>query len=313
MKVTEIQRFCMHDGPGTRTVVFLKGCPLRCSWCHNPETQSASREILFYQQKCIGCGACAAVCNNGAHRITNNIHSFDRDSCTGCMKCTKVCCSKALITSFTEMTTDEIIAEVEKDRVFYGDSGGITLSGGEPLIQPYEALELLQKCKDRGIKTAMETCGYFDSSFIPDLVSFTDCFLWDFKDGNDKRHREYTGVSNEKIVSNLLLADSLGAKSVMRCIMVKGVNMKEDHYNAIVDLWHRLKHCKYVELIPYHAYGGSKMLALGKKDNANPVWIPAENDIQQAKQFLQKLNVKIKPLNVSRKPSAELYSNQPTV
>ena len=295
MKVTEIQRFCMHDGPGIRTVVFLKGCSLRCLWCHNPETQSTSREILFYQNKCIGCEACAAVCNNGAHRITDNIHSFHRGSCNNCMKCTKVCCAKALIPSFTEMTANEIIAEVEKDRAFYGDNGGITLSGGEPLMQPHEALELLQKCKDRGIKTAVETCGYFDSSFIPDLVSRTDCFLWDFKDGNDERHREYTGVSNEKIISNLLLADSLGAKSVVRCIMVKGVNMQEDHYNAIASLWHRLKHGRYVELIPYHAYGGSKMTVLGKKDNGRLDWIPAENDIQQAKQFLEKLDVKINP------------------
>ena len=295
MKVTDIQRFCMHDGPGIRTVVFLKGCPLRCLWCHNPETQSASREILFYPQKCIGCGACAAVCKNGAHRITDHIHSFDRDLCIGCMKCAEVCCSKALIPAFTEMTADEIIAEVEKDRVFYGNNGGITLSGGEPLMQPHEALELLQKCKDRGINTAVETCGYFDSSFIPDLVSYTDCFLWDFKDGNDERHREYTGVSNEKIISNLLFADSLGAKTVMRCIMVKGVNMNEEHYNAIADLWHRLKNGRNVELIPYHAYGGSKMTALGKKDNGNPDWIPAESDIQQAKHFLEKLDVKINP------------------
>ena len=296
MKVTEIQRFCMHDGPGIRTVVFVKGCPLRCLWCHNPETQSASQEILFYQNKCIGCGGCAAVCKNGAHCITDHIHTFDRSLCTGCMRCTQVCCSKALTPSFTDMSSDEIVAEIAKDRAFYGETGGITLSGGEPFMQPGETLELLQKCKDHGIGTAVETCGYFHTALIPQLVSRTDCLLWDFKDGNDERHKKYTGVSNAKIKSNLLLADSLGAETVMRCIMVKGINMEEEHYTAIADLWHQLQHCRYVELMPYHAYGGSKMIVLGKKDNGNPKWIPADSDMEQAKQFLQKLNVKIKPL-----------------
>lgn len=294
MKVTEIQRFCMHDGPGIRTVVFLKGCPLRCEWCHNPETQSAENEIRFFSKKCIGCGACAAVCNNGAHRITDNIHTFDRSKCNGCMKCLDVCCSNALTPSFTEMTVDEVLEEAAKDRAFYGEKGGITLSGGEPLMQPLESLELLKKCKKLGIGTAVETCGYFDESVVPDLVALTDCILWDFKDGNGQRHKEYTGVSNEKIKNNLLLCDSLGAKTVMRCIMVSGVNTSEDHYIAVADLWYRLKHCEYVELIPYHAYGGSKMLSLGKEDNGNPEWIPTDSMLKEAKKYLQDRKVKIK-------------------
>lgn len=291
MKVTEIQRFCMHDGPGVRTVVFLAGCPLRCKWCHNPETQFQAADILFYPSKCIGCGACVSVCKSLAHRLTDSNHIFDRTVCNGCMKCTGVCCAKALVPSHTEMTADEIIAEAIKDRAFYGENGGITLSGGEPLMQAKETLELLNKCKAHSIKTAVETCGYFDSAFIADLVHVVDCFLWDFKDGNNERHIKNTGVSNKESVDNLLLADSLGAESVMRCIMIKSVNMCDDHFNAISALWHKLKHCRYVELIPYHAYGGSKMTALGKADIGRTDWIPDEEDIFRTKQILEKCGV----------------------
>lgn len=294
MKVTEIQRFCMHDGPGIRTVVFLKGCPMRCAWCHNPETQSSNNEILFDHKKCISCGACSKACKNGAHQLTDYAHVFNRKLCSCCLKCVNVCCSKALIPSFTEKTTDEILDEVKKDMAFYGTNGGITLSGGEPLIQPHEAIDLLKKCKKSNIGTAIETSGCFDSSFIPDLISYTDCFLWDFKDGNDERHKKYTGVSNVISKKNLLLADSLGAKTVLRCIMIKDVNMDEEHYTSIADLWHRLNGCQYVELIPYHAYGGSKMLQLGKKDNGNHNWIPSNDDLEKAKTFLKNNGVFLK-------------------
>lgn len=295
MNITEIQRFCMHDGPGIRTVVFAGGCFMRCRWCHNPETQSFERKILFYPNQCVRCGACEAICDKSAHRIADGTHYFDRSLCSGCMKCTSVCCTKALFPSFTERTVGEVLTEVKKDRPFYGSDGGMTLSGGEPFCQPNEALELLKSCKENGIKTAVETSGYFDSAYVGDAVRFTDCFLWDFKDGNDERHRKYTGVSNKKIIQNLLYADSLGAKTILRCIMVNGVNMREDHYNAVSELWHRLRHGIYVELLPYHAYGGCKMAALGKKENGNPNWIPAENDMKQAERFLIRHHVKLKP------------------
>lgn len=295
MKVTEIQRFCMHDGPGVRTVVFLKGCPLRCAWCHNPETQSVKREMLFYSYKCICCGACVTACQNGAHSIDEeSAHLFDRTLCEGCGKCAEVCCTKALVPSYIEMTVDEVFAEIEKDRAFYGDVGGVTLSGGEPMMQSDESFELLQKCREDGINTAVETCGYFECSLVPRLVSLSDCLLWDFKDADDERHMKYTGVSNEKIINNLLLADSLGAETILRCIMVNGVNMNDKHYGEIATLWNRLENCRYVELIPYHAYGGSKMLALGEADNGRIEWIPSDKALENAKMFLKDRKVRLK-------------------
>ncbi len=294
MKITKIQRFCMHDGDGVRTVVFLKGCPLRCLWCHNPEGQTFDAEILLDNKKCIGCGECAAVCPTDAQVISAGTHVFDRNKCICCMRCTKVCCTAALEPSAVEMTVDEVFASVEKDRAFYGNSGGVTLSGGEPFAQPQEAVRLLRKCRENGINTAAETSGYFASSLLSEIVPLTDCFLWDFKDGNDERHLRYTGVSNVKIKNNLLLADSMGAVSILRCIMVNGVNMQHDHYDAIAELWRNLHNCKYVELIPYHAMGGSKMLLLGKPDNGRRDWIPTENMMNEAKEYLRKQNVRVK-------------------
>lgn len=284
----------MHDGPGVRTVVFLAGCPLRCAWCHNPEGQSFRTEILFDAKKCIGCAACAQVCPSGAHRLSGTEHIFERDKCTGCMKCAESCCAKALEPSAVDMTEDEIVASVEKDVAFYGEEGGVTLSGGEPFAHPTKTLSLLKRFKERGIGTAVETSGYFDAHIIPEAAKLTDLFLWDFKDGNDERHTEYTKVSNEKIKANLLLADKAGAKSVMRCIMVNGVNMQKDHYDEIGTMWKKLSGCLYAELLPYHAMGGSKMLLLGLPDNGHRQWIPTEDMINEAKEYLRRLGVTVK-------------------
>lgn len=292
--ITEIQRFCMHDGPGVRTVVFLKGCPLRCAWCHNPETQSPRQELLYYTQKCIGCGACAAVCPTGAHTMREGMHLFDRSKCISCAKCAEVCPSGALETARKDMTLEQILDVIEKDRAFYKQSGGVTVSGGEPMMQPEGTLALLRACRERGIGTAIESCGCFDARHIPALAELVDLLLWDFKDGNDARHKEYTGASHRQSVKNLMALDALGVPSVLRCIMVKGVNMQPDHYDAIATLWKDLKNCQCVELLPYHAYGGSKMLPLGLADNGRREWIPQDEDLARAKEYLKEKGVRLK-------------------
>ena len=293
MRITEIQRFCMHDGPGVRTVVFFKGCPLNCAWCHNPETKNPGQELLFYEKKCIGCGGCAAVCPKGAHSF-DVTHLFDRESCAGCGSCADICPTGALSLSMREMTVEEVLSAAEKDRAFYGSEGGITLSGGEPLAQPAAVLALLKQCREKGIGTAIETCGYFDGKILSELVPLTDLFLWDLKIGDEELHRKYTGVSNRRIIDNLLKADELGAETVLRCIMVKNVNMNEEHYAAVAEVWNRLKHCRYAELLPYHAYGGSKMLPLGLADNGRTDWAPDEEEIARAKEILQQKGVRVK-------------------
>lgn len=284
LKVTEIQRFCMHDGPGVRTTVFLKGCPLRCAWCHNPETQSASREMLFYREKCILCRSCSEVCKANAHTFENG-HIILRDRCASCFECANICPTGALDVCGREMTPDKILATVERDSAFYGTHGGITLSGGEPLCQPF-AVELLKACKERGISTAVETCGYVDTDVLLSSIPYVDIFLWDIKDTDSDRHQKYTGVSNERIISNLKEADRRGAKTRLRCIIISGVNTDKAHYEGLALLVKSLSNCEGIELIPYHAYGGSKATLLGGEDNGRREWIPSKDELDFARKFI---------------------------
>lgn len=291
MLVTEIQRFCMHDGPGVRTTVFLKGCPLRCKWCHNPETQKAQSELLFYQKKCIGCGACE-VCPLGVHTFSEE-HNIERSKCKTCAKCVSVCPTEALQLCGKEYTVNDILSIVEKDRAFYGEVGGITLSGGEPLMQAEVATELLSACKERNLTTVVETCGYFSPEILSEVTPVTDLFLWDIKDTDSNRHLEYTGVNNKKILKNLELADELGANIRLRCILVNGINTNSTHYENLVQIANSLRNCQGVEFIPYHAYGGTKATFLGFDDNGKADWILSKEQIEAAKKHLISRGVKV--------------------
>ena len=273
----------MHDGPGVRTTVFLKGCPLRCIWCHNPETQKSVQQLLFYSLKCVDCGVCSA-CPNGVHSF-DSVHRLDRDRCTTCGECSKICPTRALEVCGKEMTVDDILNEAKKDLPFYGQNGGITISGGEPLIQP-KAIELLRACKEFGISTAVETCGFGNEATFIEAAPLTDLFLWDIKDTNPERHENSTGVSNETILRNLRAGDTVGGKTRLRCILVNGVNTDEAHYKAVACLAASLSHCEGVEWLPYHTYGGSKSDALGLGDNGDPAMIPTADQLQRAKDIV---------------------------
>lgn len=288
--IADIQRFSINDGSGIRTTVFFKGCPLKCAWCHNPETQSAKKELLFYKNKCINCGECQ-VCPNNAHIFTNE-HLYIRESCTQCGACVQACPTLALELCGREYTVSGIVAMVKKDMAFYGESGGITLSGGEPLIQEM-AVPLLKACKENGINTAVETCGYVDEAKIQEAQKYVDTFLWDIKDTNEERHKRYTGVSNKKIIKNLFLLDKLKAKTVLRCILVSGVNDEKAHYDGIIKIFHQLKNCVGVEILPYHSYGGAKSLALGKENSAVEKWIPTKDRIFEAREYLMNNGVTV--------------------
>ncbi len=284
LTVTEIQRYCMHDGPGVRTVVFLKGCPLRCLWCHNPEAQDPSPQLLFYNKKCVGCGMCRK-CERGVHSFDGGGHVIDRRKCTACGKCEALCPASALQISGKRMSVSDIVGLCLRDAAFYGDTGGVTLSGGEPLFQP-GAVALLRELKKAGLDTVLETCGYVKPDMIKKAVPLTDTFLWDIKDTDGLRHEKYTGKPNGLIISNLRLADSYHAKIRLRFILINGVNTDIKHYKACAELYRSLSNADTPEIIPYHAYGGVKSTFLGLPDSERRDFIPTEEQIKEFKKYL---------------------------
>ncbi len=292
LSVTEIQRFCMHDGPGIRTTVFLKGCPLRCEWCHNPETQIEESEILFYEKKCIGCSLCVSVCDSNVHKIDVE-HFLNRNNCIHCGYCISNCPTGALELCGKDMTIEQIISVVEKDVAFYGKNGGVTLSGGEPFVQKSAAIAFLKECKNRGISCVVETCGHVNTDILLEAAPYVDMFLWDIKDTDSIRHEKYTGVSNDLILKNLSVINEINAKIRLRCILVNGINTEMNHYESLASIALGIKNLDGVEFIPYHAYGGSKAVFLGGKDSGRKEWIPHPEEVERAKSVLRNFGVSV--------------------
>lgn len=263
--VFNIQKFSVNDGPGIRTTVFLKGCPLRCLWCHNPESKSAKPEIFYNARKCIGCGKCAVVCEYECHRFETGEHVFERDNCTACGKCVEACSPQALELAGTEKTVDEVIADVLKDKAFYDNSGGgITISGGEPMFQFEFTYELLKEAKNKGLHTCIETCGYAREEDYKKISKLVDIFLFDYKETDPGKHKEYTGVSNELILKNLKMLDELGCKTVLRCPIIPTLNNRDDHFEGIAITANSLKNVLEINIEPYHPLGSGKSEMLGK-------------------------------------------------
>lgn len=271
-KIFDIQHFSIHDGPGIRTTVFFKGCPLRCLWCHNPEGLEKRTELSFNKVKCTYCGKCTELCPNGVHSIKlpengeeKPIHLLDRVKCEACGKCTEKCYAKALEISGRERDTEEIFADVMKDKVFYETSGGgMTLSGGEPFAQPEAAVELLKMGREAGIGTAVETSGFCAEETLIEAVKYCDLFLVDYKETDPARHIEYTGVPCDRPRRALELLDSLGAKIVLRCPIIPGLNDREDHYAGIGRTADMYNNIIEVNIEPYHPLGVSKSENFGK-------------------------------------------------
>ncbi len=262
--VFDIKRFAIHDGPGIRTTVFLKGCPLHCAWCHNPESIRHNPEISFIPDKCLGCGYCVEVCPQKAHKIVDGKHLYDRALCRQCGLCTEKCYAQALEVAGKTMSVSEVIGEVMKDKPFYDTSGGgMTLSGGEPMSQFKFTKALLQAGKDNGLHNCLDTSGLAPYKQFGEILDLVDLFHYDYKETDPEIHKKFTGVDNKLILENLKKLDRAGKKSILRCPIIPGCNDRPDHLKAIADLANSLDNVLEINIQPYHPLGKDKHQRFG--------------------------------------------------
>lgn len=258
-----IQRFSIHDGPGIRTTVFLKGCDLHCLWCHNPEGIDEKPQLSYAVQKCINCGLCVQECPYDAHQIVEGRHILNRSKCVNCGQCSKVCPTSALEIIGNSIAAGEVVEEVLHDKRFYYSGGGITLSGGEPMLQKEFVLSILRLCKSQNIHRAIETNGTRQSGFYKEILPLTDLFLFDYKITDRDIHKEYTGVYNNHIKENIGWLCSHGANVIVRCPIIQGINDTDDHFKAIAELTDEFPSLAGVEILSYHNLGTTKAKNLG--------------------------------------------------
>ena len=262
--VLDVLRGSVHDGPGIRTTVFLKGCPLRCLWCHNPESQHGGIELSFDAARCTACGACSRACPREVHHLEGGKHVVNRSSCIHCGKCVAVCPANALQLKGELKTVHEVMDEVVSDRAYYeATGGGLTLSGGEPMAQYRFTRELLEEARRQHIHTALETCGYAPSEQFVEILPLVDLFLFDYKGTDEARHLEHTGVSNMRILDNFERLYRSGAKILLRCPLVAELNDTEEHLHGIAQIARHHSDLIGVELMPYHRMGIEKGVRVG--------------------------------------------------
>ena len=291
--ITAVERGAVHDGHGFRTTVFFKGCPLRCGWCHNPETHETTPQLLYTQSKCAGCHACAATCRRGALVWENDGLEIDFDRCDTCGECVKTCPTGAMLVVGEEKTLDDLVREVLRDQVFYKNSGGgVTLSGGELSLQADFAAAFLKKLKEAGIHTAIETCAHTSGKKFASLIKYTDTVLFDLKHSDSEKHRKYTGCGNELILKNLELTRRMCREIIVRVPLIPGVNDGIDVLEGICRIC--LRHdIKMLNLLPFHQLGEAKWDALQKEYPFRGVKTMASADIMKARDICASMGLNV--------------------
>ena len=284
-KIFEIKRFAVHDGDGIRTTVFFKGCPLKCVWCHNPEGLSGEAELAYFSHKCIACGECVAVCPAGAHAIEGGTHHFYREKCIACGHCEAVCLGNALSFYGKEYTVEALLPLLLQDKEFYDNSGGgVTLSGGECLLYADFCAALLKGLKEKGVHTAVDTCGMVSKATLDKVLPYTDIFLYDIKAISEAVHKICTGQVNGQILENLLYLDEKGAMVEIRIPYVPCFNDCE--MEKIGEFLSRLRGGIKVRVLAYHNLAGAKYIGLGL-ENRLPQCLPTAEEIEKVRQRLK--------------------------
>jgi pyruvate formate lyase activating enzyme len=286
--IFNIQRFSIHDGPGIRTTVFLKGCPLRCFWCHNPEGLKTKPEIQFFPDRCILCGDCLTNCSHSGHIIEEGRHTFLRENCVTCRSCVEACCAQAVQITGEEVSVQWVVDEALRDRSFYESSrGGVTLSGGEPLLQRAFTCALLEQLHAEGIHTAIETTAFFPWEAIAEVLPLVDLVMMDIKHLNSEKHRAATGVPNERILANAQRLAESGKPLLLRVPVVPTINDTTEEIGDIADFVRRLCEIRpfgadpvSLELLPFHCLAGDKYRSLGMEYQAAHLKAPGKEKLE---------------------------------
>lgn len=290
-KIFDIKHFAVHDGPGIRTTVFFKGCPLKCVWCHNPEGISPQSQMSFVGHKCVDCARCIEVCPTGAHMMSEGKHTFDRSKCILCGNCTKTCFAKALYIYGREIDADTLMTELLEDKDFYDSSnGGVTLSGGECLVQADFCAEILKKLHENGVHTAVDTCGFVSRDAIDKVLEYTDLFLYDLKAIDTDVHIKCTSQPNQIILDNLEYIDSKGKSIEIRYPYVPEWNSSEAE--KIAKHIKSLKNVTEVKILPYHNYSFTKYASLDM-ENTMPDTLPNDDEISAVKALFLKYGLNV--------------------
>ncbi|WP_162270154.1 glycyl-radical enzyme activating protein [Christensenella timonensis] len=287
--VASIKRFMRGDGPGIRTVVFLKGCNLRCMWCSSPQTWKMKPQVVFLQNKCIGCGRCARVCADAAIRFGPEVHRIDYGACSGCGKCTEVCAPCALRFDGQEMSVEEVLHEVEKDRPYYAKTGGgVTLSGGEATLQAEFAARILKACKERGIHTALETCGQVEWKKMEYVLRFTDILFFDLKHMDAPEHKKLTGHTNKMILENIKrAARKSGCEIVVNLPLIPGKNNTQENLAMLADFMLGLG-IEKIRVLPFHRLGEHEYEELGMAYPARKLKMLTKEETSEARDCLKR-------------------------
>jgi pyruvate formate lyase activating enzyme len=293
--VFDIKRFSIHDGPGLRTTVFFKGCPLRCSWCHNPESQSRKLERIFWEDRCLKCQACISACKQGAIRLIENHITTDDGKCIRCGECVEVCYAEARQMAGRAMTIPQVMSEVERDVAFYDQSGGgVTFSGGEPLMQPDYLLALLLACRESEIRTTLDTCGYASWETIDRIRPYVDFFLFDLKFMDQARHKKHTGASNTHILENLQRLSKLGHSIILRMPIIPGINADAENVHAIAACAAALPSLMGVDILPYHRAAINKYERMHRAYQFAELLPPSDEEMAEVKSIFEEHGVKVK-------------------